>query len=275
MLTVPALECNVAEHCNLRCAGCDHASPLRPARFVTRDRFEADVEALAPHVRVGEFKLLGGEPLLHPDLTELAASVQRSGVARRVVVVSNGTLLHRAPSTLWEHVDLLRVTVYPGIRIACDLDALPRQLAAREVDVEVERVHSFRRTLLAEPRASARRTQRVYGQCRLAREWSCHTLRDGRLYLCPPSALGPPAELDESVDLHDPEGLEERIAALLARREPLAACRSCLGSSGMTMAHRQLTQQEVAAGIDETHTAPDRSRGWWYRWARPAPRVRV
>ena len=65
-----SVEVNLTAHCNLACYGCDHASPVHPEEYLSVEEFAKDLAALAPVYHVFEFLLTGGEPLLHPDLTD-------------------------------------------------------------------------------------------------------------------------------------------------------------------------------------------------------------
>jgi hypothetical protein len=80
--------------------------------------------------------------------------------------------------------------------------------------------------------------RRIYNTCKVAHDWRCHTIVDGRFYKCPqacslPRMLGAQSDADaDSVDLTDPSGLFERLMAYLESPEPLRSCRHCLGTVG-------------------------------------------
>lgn len=114
-LFVRSVEYPIVEHCNLSCQHCDHASPLLPKRFANLDRYSRDLDALSPVLHAQEFRLLGGEPLLHPDLLDFLSVARKSQIANTITLVTNGTLLHQAPSELWKLIDRLWVSVYPRV----------------------------------------------------------------------------------------------------------------------------------------------------------------
>ena len=99
-----ACEINVVEHCNLSCRSCSHVSPAFRRTVIDPDALERDLSLLAEHYKVGTVRLLGGEPLLHPDLGAVVDAVRRSGIGERICVVTNGLLLPRMPRALWEAV---------------------------------------------------------------------------------------------------------------------------------------------------------------------------
>ena len=254
----PAIEFNVAEHCNLRCAGCDHASPFLPPKLAVLAEFERDLGALATVLHARELKLLGGEPLLHPQLPQFAAAARRIGIADRIWVVTNGLLLPRVDPELYRVIDGLRVSRYPGVRPTVGDDELQRLAAEHRFALEILPVAEFRATLREHPHAEAVTTAEVYRRCDLAHRWSCHTVHAGRYYKCPPAALlgarrprlgiGAPDGSRDGVALHDNPDLRGALVAYLAERTPLQACAFCAGSCGPSFAHRQLRADEIARG---------------------------
>ena len=73
------LEIMAAHGCNLTCRSCTHASPvLRPKDIADPETTARDLSRLARCYRANRVKLLGGEPLLHPDLVALADAVREA-----------------------------------------------------------------------------------------------------------------------------------------------------------------------------------------------------
>src|SRR5690349_14781336 len=109
-----ALEVNVVEHCNLSCRGCSHLSPVIRRTLVEPERLLADLTVLTPHYRPDHVRLLGGEPLLHPKLDEVIDAVRASEISERIRIVTNGTALRKITERVWEGIDELHVSLYPG-----------------------------------------------------------------------------------------------------------------------------------------------------------------
>lgn len=97
-----ACEINVVEHCNLSCRGCSHLSPIAPKYFVDPQSLLRDLTMLARVYQVDFVRLLGGEPLLHPNLTAVMDTIEASGIASRICLVTNGLLLSRMDEHLWD-----------------------------------------------------------------------------------------------------------------------------------------------------------------------------
>lgn len=262
-LHVTSFEYNVTEHCNLRCSGCDHASPFLPERFASVADFERDLLQLGAALRADEVKLVGGEPLLHPRLIDFARIAKDSGVARIVTVVTNGVLLHRFDERLWEPIDRLWVSIYPGVTIRADLDELQRTAERRGVELWRKRTTDFRVTLLNHPNRDAALVREVFAKCGLAHEFSCHTLHEGRYYRCSPSPFIEPRlaargvsfenRSRDGVPIHGNANLRAQLAAYLRSEEPLAGCACCLGTVGITRPHRQLGRASLQEELDEDH----------------------
>ena len=261
-LRTRSLEVNLTAHCNLRCAGCDHLSPLAAVTFADLGQVERDLGALAPVLCTRELKLLGGEPLLHAGLLDFARLARATGLARRVVLVTNGVLLHRMDERVLDAIDVLRVSVYPGVRIRADLAALKRRLRSRGRRLEVQEVRSFRRTVLDRRSDDDRAVRRIYESCKIAHRWSCHAVHRGRFYKCSPAPFleerfgrdgaSQSKSWSDGLDLHRTPDLRVALERYLQRGTPLEACRHCLGTSGAELPHRQLSRAELA-GVDFEH----------------------
>lgn len=89
------LEFHLADHCNLNCKGCSHFSNLvtKPC-FANMNQFEKDLEQLSTFFsQIHTFFLLGGEPLLNPELGEYIKIYRKFFPYSQLVIVTNGLLL--------------------------------------------------------------------------------------------------------------------------------------------------------------------------------------
>ncbi len=96
------VEVNVSHHCNLSCRGCAHLSPVMAKQYASPEQILRDLSVLAKHMQADHVRLLGGEPLLHPRLTEVIAAARQSALAGRIRVVTNGILLWRMTDAFCE-----------------------------------------------------------------------------------------------------------------------------------------------------------------------------
>jgi len=123
-ITARSLEVNLTAHCNLACFGCDHASPVHPEEYLDVNELAHDLAALSKVYNVFEFRLTGGEPLLHPELVRIVEVIRESGISDKITMVTNGVLLHKAPEALWQKLDKVWVSLYPGVKRRLDNDEI-------------------------------------------------------------------------------------------------------------------------------------------------------
>ena len=84
---------HVCDHCNLNCAGCNHLSNLAKPRFVDRDTLKRDmVQIHKVHGDVPRIGIMGGEPLLHPDIMGILKDARDVFPESRLLLSTNGVL---------------------------------------------------------------------------------------------------------------------------------------------------------------------------------------
>lgn len=109
----------LAEHCNLRCRGCDHFAPIAGQEFADMNAFEKDFARLSYLVNGEAVKigLMGGEPLLHPKVKDFLYIARRYFRQTKLRIVTNGVLLLKQNEDFWiacrENNIIVEVTKYP------------------------------------------------------------------------------------------------------------------------------------------------------------------
>jgi len=251
-----SLEYSVAYHCNLRCANCSHLSPFVTKKFPSLESFISDLGALAEVVHARVFRLLGGEPLLNPEINSFVAAAKRSGIADRVMVTTNGLLLHRMDDTFWRSIDLVLVTVYPGISLERQLDEASDKAAKFDTELWLFPMNHFRTTIVTEPHPNDWLTSAIFMTCRDAQIFQCNMIHEGYLYKCavPPFLPDYLARLgkdgyeprQDGFPIHGTRDSLRGLADFLMSTETPEACRYCLGYLGIDQNHRQLAAEEIA-----------------------------
>ena len=88
------LEFHVADHCNLNCAGCLHYAPFAPKRLASLETVSHDFRRLGTlFSNIRHVRIMGGEPLLHPNLVAFARVVRQTFPRSRIRIVTNGLAL--------------------------------------------------------------------------------------------------------------------------------------------------------------------------------------
>ncbi|PNG23727.1 radical SAM protein [Streptomyces cahuitamycinicus] len=249
----PAIEFNLTEHCNLRCTHCDHASSILPPGFADLASFTRDIEVLSTALQAGEIKFVGGEPLLHPQLVDFLKIAKELQIAKRIILVTNGVLLHKAPTELWELIDGMWISVYPNIKYRFDWESIQHLADEHQIFVWRKETPEFAERSLIEEIRSKELVEMVFQNCNLAHLESCHTVYEGRYYMCAPSVWMEPRlalhgtafknRESDSVAIHGNPNLYEDLDNLIRRQEPLEACRYCLGSWARSTPNEQLTKK--------------------------------
>ncbi len=256
-----SVEYNLTEHCNLSCYACDHASPLMPEKFASVAEFSRDFDALGRVLHSQQLQILGGEPLLHPQILEFLAEARRIAIADAIVLITNGVLLHEAPDELWGLIDQLWIAVYPGVKIKLNEEERARICKEHDILLNTREVQSFRKALINNRIDDPELVKFIFHECKMAGEYSCHTVHDGRFYKCSVAPFIAPRlalrgiDFDnrniDGISLHNNPKLFEDLDRCLNGPTPLAACSYCLGTSAPWVAHHQLNRQGRAQWLKE------------------------
>lgn len=244
-IRVAFCELQVVHHCNLSCRSCNHLSPVMPHHFADPETVFKDFHNLAKNLRPSHIKLLGGEPLLHPQLIEVIDAVRQSGISQKIQLLTNGLLLPKMTDAFWEKIDRLRITLYPGAELS---EGRMREIRERadchHVHIRLDRVDTFRVAYSEFGTRDDRLVQRIFDTCKLAHTWRCQTVTQGHFYRCSPSSYLPrvihshllPHPLVDGLKVNASPGFDRRLWRFLTSPAPLSSCHHCLGSIGKSMA---------------------------------------
>ena len=188
-LAVKSLEVPVTQHCNLRCAACDHGSPLLGKSFLDLERFAQDLSVLKWAMRADEFRLVGGEPLQHPQLLSIIEVIRRSAIAKQIVLVTNGMFLHKADRALWRVIDKLWLSIYPGVSLPLPLQEIEDLCHEYNVRFDPRTTNKFRVVLTNNPIDDPDLVRSNYLECKTAHVWKCYTVLNGYFYKCSKSSV--------------------------------------------------------------------------------------
>lgn len=90
------VEIHATNHCNLKCRGCSHYSPVAEPWFIDIEDYKNQLELLKSKItpsRIRRIGILGGEPLLHPDIDKLVLITKSIFPDASTDVVTNGILV--------------------------------------------------------------------------------------------------------------------------------------------------------------------------------------
>jgi hypothetical protein len=208
----------------------------------------SDLTALARSYRAKVLRLLGGEPLLHPDLLEIMTAARGSHVADKIEITTNGLLLPRMERRFWELADAVQVSLYPGRSLRQDqLDACIDLARRHSVFIRCRRYRSFQESYSEQGTGDPALVEKIYVTCNSAHRWRCHTVANGWFFKCAQGymipkgmSLGPEATYRNGIQIDESPEFRARLLSYLTSPEPLPSCRNCLGSAGRYIEHQQV-----------------------------------
>jgi MoaA/NifB/PqqE/SkfB family radical SAM enzyme len=238
------IEVHITEHCNLNCKGCCHFSPLADEIFLDPAAFEKDCAQLSKIVKkLSVFKLLGGEPLLHPKLISFFEIARKYFKTTVIQLTTNGALLWKQSDEFW---------------IACHKYNIYIEISDYPINIHIEEVQAkSKKHKVCVGYTVAKETgmwktpldldggQDAGGNF-AACGGGCITLRDGRIYMCAAPAhiqffnkyFGKDLHVTEKdyIDIYKAKDKQEILDFL---RKPIPFCRYCnlaASSSGLEWA---------------------------------------
>lgn len=98
------LELHVCDHCNLNCKGCGHfCNLIKEPSFLNVDTYEKDLIRLSELFwNIRKIRLLGGEPLLAPELPKIIQITRKIFPLTDIRIVSNGLLITKTDNNLFK-----------------------------------------------------------------------------------------------------------------------------------------------------------------------------
>jgi MoaA/NifB/PqqE/SkfB family radical SAM enzyme len=130
---------SLCDHCNLNCKGCAALSPLADEKYLDVISYEKDCERLsALSGGVVEYiDLLGGEPLLHPEIVKII-EITRKNFKGPVNIITNGIKLRTMSPEFWNACKKNDINiVISGYPIKIDHEEIKRIAAEYNVNVEI------------------------------------------------------------------------------------------------------------------------------------------
>ncbi len=246
-----ALEYHIIDHCNLRCNQCCSYSPFLKSWLCKPDQFETDLLRVKNCVQPTFLKIVGGEPLLHPDLPQLLEIAHKVGIAPKISVTTNGHLLDRLPEDSWKSFQMLTVSVYPDPQLGNEKIRWINA-KAKENNITVSwKIQDKFVNLNRETVATYEEAKETYQGCWIHHR--CNSIKGGRFYSCTRPqylqklAVNSEVFLEDGVELaaYDDETLPLVVLKHLQSSEPIRACFVCKGGQSSLDTQRQLSPSEV------------------------------
>jgi len=177
------LETHLTDHCNLNCKGCSHFAPLvKGEAFTDIDIFKRDFSRFKQLFSdIYEIRLIGGEPLLHPDLVTFCEFTRDLYPKANISVFTNGKLLLNMPDIFWNTCSkkniLIKLSYYP---IDLPIDKIKQKAKAHHVRIKIpKQIKQFSKLLNINGNSDPYQS---FKNCRAMLK--CLFLGNGKLYSC-------------------------------------------------------------------------------------------
>lgn len=231
-LSLHYLEFHLTEHCNMNCKGCGHFSCIAEPEFADIIQHFKDMKRLSELVDFRCIRLLGGEPLLHPDVVEFMRTTRAFFPKSYISIVTNGILLPAMPKEFWHAVVSFNIAVDVTLYKPMwkKKDEILELLKSHNVSGEFKEVSSF----LA--KADMKGCQDYLDSFHNCPFRECRFLQAGKIATCAypfikrhvnnKFGLIIDEEDDGTIDIHDPELDSLKLMKLL--NTPFKLCRYCV-----------------------------------------------
>lgn len=230
---IPYIETHLSDHCNLKCKGCGHLSNIAHPKFADYEKFVQDLDRLRElFSRVGEIRLMGGEPFLNPHWIDFAKAVRNKNPDTDIRIVTNGLLLCAESGDLIKQIADLDIQLdisgyFPTMRHKKEIISILEQYnICYQLTENIEKFMRFRN-----PNANMD-IQSAFNRCPIK---SCNFLREGKISICSFPILYSQLETfmkekfhictDDMIDIYRPEIGGWEIIWKLTHAIP--ACRYC------------------------------------------------
>ena len=228
----PHIEFRIAEQCNLNCKMCtEYCALVKEQKFYPLEQFTRDFERLHEFIKdFAAIRILGGEPLLNPQVSEFIKVCRKIYPLSPLHVVTNAILLPKMPDEFFDTVRecnaQICISFYPPME--SKMPAIKKLLDDKKVlySISPKIEVFFRRQSLTRNN----NPKRMFEICGFS---NCHNLCDGKIAACflPfvtkyfNAYYGKDLPEDGALDLYDETLTTEKLKAHLLK--PLERCNYC------------------------------------------------
>ncbi len=226
------VEVHITDHCNLKCNHCSHFCNLIDEEiFIDLEQFKKDFDILSKKIYIKRIRIMGGEPLLNPDINLYLKAARNAFPEAVISVVTNGILLPKMKEDFWntlkENKIIIDLTKYPilGNKFSELLDLIDDH----NMQVgNVKLAKKFYESVNPKGDSDIRKSWTICGSKYAVNLWR------SKLYPCQNcyryyynKKYGTNMDLPPEVDFYKLDG-EEIVEQLNKLKKPFDACRFCL-----------------------------------------------
>lgn len=249
-----AIEVNAVRHCNLSCKGCSHCSPISNKKIYNIENLKNDLVKLSEFLKSEFIRVVGGEPLLYPNLNELFKVIKTSNISEKTCLVTNGILLDKITDDNLQYIDKIEISLYPISNTLIErIKENATKLSKKGIKVRLLEYTDFRESIVQEESSNSSLIQTIYNTCQIAHNWRCITIDNNRIFRCPQSMIFSEKnnQYDDSILISEIKDFNE-LLCFLENNNYLQSCSNCLGSVGKKFEHEQIKRNEWENNIPIT-----------------------
>jgi len=241
-----AIEINAVRQCNLSCRGCSHSSPIADKKVYEPKTIRKDLSMISKFIKCETIRIVGGEPLLHPNFKEVLQAIRDSEISEKICLVTNGILLHTLDEETLDNIDKIEISLYPiQTNIINNIRKIAEKISNTGIAVRILEYTSFRESITQRNTTNANTIKTIYNTCQIAHFLRCITVDNGKIYRCPQSMILS-EQLNDETDLIEIDNLTSinQLLEFLENNSPCKACAYCIGSIGKKFEHIQVTKDK-------------------------------
>lgn len=180
-------EVHLTEHCNLNCRGCFHFSPLAEESFLPIEVFTKDFERVAELTKnkVDKICLMGGEPLLHPNIENMCVITRKLFPNTDIEILTNGTKLLSMQDSFFENCKRYDIKITASKYPQINWKKIEDKLSKFDMALNYHCFQNSSRVTLGHHRLDLHGKQNVEQNFQLChRGNTCVTLKNGKFFTC-------------------------------------------------------------------------------------------
>lgn len=189
---IPYLETLITKSCNLHCDGCQNYTNYAFKGMMDFDLLSQDIRQWGARIKPSVYRILGGEPLLHPRLADFIRVAAEVWPQARRIVVTNGLLAERCDGivpALVETGTAVHLTIHSNDpqyleRLRPGISAL-KKWAAQSVQIGIGDSRNFIRTYKGIGRGMRPFNDDPVKSWDICTARNCLNIVESRLWKCP------------------------------------------------------------------------------------------
>lgn len=217
------------------CKSCGSFAPLADEEYIDIDELDRDLRRLSElsDGYVHHINILGGEPLLHPEIARIVEMVRHYFLYGNIYLVTNGVLLNRMDERFWKACKQCNIVIAPTqYPVKLDYEEIKNNVIAHGIQYQSfgQAADGWYHTVISE--SGDKNEIQQFLHCSNAN--NCTVLEHGKLYPCPKAAkvrhfnkaFGDRFQQSshDYIDIYKAESLKEIMEFL---SKPIPFCRYC------------------------------------------------